>query len=83
MEIDTSMRALPVVVPYVLPKDSLEMAMAKDKDPIEAFSPNRPHPTFSVGIGPRRSDRRVLSENMITPSSRDCAKHRLSRLPSA
>jgi len=47
VEIDTSMRALPVVVPFVLPKDSLEMAMTKDENPIEAFSPNSPHPTLS------------------------------------
>ena len=41
-----------VVVADVLPKDSLKMAMAEDEDPIQAFSPDRPHPTLRVGIGP-------------------------------
>jgi hypothetical protein len=50
------MRAPPIVVLHVLPKNSLEMTMAEDEDPVEAFSPNRPHPTFSEGIGPRGSD---------------------------
>ena len=52
------MRVPPIVVLHVLPKNSLEMTMAEDEDPVEAFSPNRPHPTFSEGIGSRRSDRR-------------------------
>jgi hypothetical protein len=52
------MRAPPIVVLHVLPKNSFEMTMAEDEDPVEAFSPNRPHPTFSEGIGLRRSDRR-------------------------
>ncbi len=52
------MRAPPIVVLHVLPKYSLEMTMAEDEDPVEAFSPNRPHPTFGEGIGSRRSDRR-------------------------
>jgi len=36
VEVDTSMRSLPVVVADVLPKDSLEMATAEDERPVEA-----------------------------------------------
>src|ERR1017187_10333134 len=53
------MRTPPIVVLHVLPKDSLKMTMAEDEDPVEAFSPNRPDPTFRVGIGPRGSDWRL------------------------
>jgi hypothetical protein len=61
------MRAPPVVALDVLPKDSLEMTMAEDEDPVEAFSPHRPHPTFSEGIGPRRSDRRLDDSDTFGP----------------
>jgi hypothetical protein len=56
---DTSVRALLVVVIDIVPKYSFEMSMAEDEDAVQAFSPNCPHPTFSVGIGPRGSDRRL------------------------
>src|ERR1019366_3139094 len=53
------MRALPVVVAGILAKDSLEVATAKDKHPVEAFGANRPDPAFRKRVGPRRSDWRL------------------------
>jgi hypothetical protein len=51
--------ALLVVVAGVLPKDPLEMATTENECPIEALCSDRPHPAFRVGIGSRRSDRRL------------------------
>jgi hypothetical protein len=50
-------RALVVVVPDVAAKDSFEVALAENEDPVETFCPHRPHPTLRVRVGPGRSDR--------------------------
>ena len=52
LEIDASMRALAVVIADELPMSSLKMAIVEDEGPIQAFSPDRLHPTLRVGIGP-------------------------------
>jgi hypothetical protein len=57
LKLDSSMRALPVVVAGILAKDSLEVAVANDEQPIEAFGANRSYPAFRVGVRPWRSDR--------------------------
>ena len=59
LKIDSSMRALSVVVADVVPKYSFEMSMAHNENPVEAFSANRPHPAFRERISLRRSDRRL------------------------
>jgi len=58
-EIDASVGTLSVVVVDVPAEDSLEIAMAEDRDPGQIFGPNRLYPTFSEGIGLRRSDWRL------------------------
>ena len=35
------------------------MTSAEHEHPVEAFGSNRPDPAFRVGVGPRRSDRRL------------------------
>jgi hypothetical protein len=32
------------------------MAMAQNEQPVQALGPDRPHPTFRVGVSPWRSD---------------------------
>ena len=56
-ESDASVRTLAVVMADVLSKHSLEVAMAKDEHPVEAFASDGSHPTLRVGIGSRRSNR--------------------------
>src|ERR1017187_6326181 len=53
------MRTLPVVVVDVLTKCSFEVTTTENEDRVEAFSPTGPHPTFRVGVGPWRSNRRL------------------------
>ena len=53
------MKALLVVVAGTLTEDSLEVALAKDEQPIEALRPDRSHPSFRVSVGPWRSDGRL------------------------
>jgi hypothetical protein len=52
-EVDSTMRALSVLVVLVLSKDSFELTVAQNEQPVEAFGTNRPHPTFSERVGPR------------------------------
>jgi hypothetical protein len=53
------MRTLPIVVVDVVTKYSFEVTTTENEDRVEAFSPNGPHPTLRVGVGPWRSDRRL------------------------
>src|SRR5664280_2728718 len=53
------MRTLLVVVAGVRTRDPFEVAMAQDRQPVEAFRTSSPHLTLRVGIGPRRSDWRL------------------------
>ena len=56
-EVDSPVRALLVVVPDVAEKDSFEVTVAQNEQPVETFCPHRPHPALRVRVGPRRSDR--------------------------
>jgi len=49
-------RPLVVVVPYVLVEHALEVASTPDQQPVQAFLPDRPHPTLGVGVRVRRLD---------------------------
>ncbi len=59
LKLDSSMRALAVVVVGIFAQDSLEVATPKDKRPVQALGANRPDPAFCEGISPRRSDWRL------------------------
>jgi len=58
-EIDTSVRALSVVVADILTKYSFEVTVAQNDEPVEAFGADRPHPSFRESVGPRRSNWRL------------------------
>ena len=58
-EVESSVRAVLVVVADVLAKDHLQMTSADHEHPVKAFGSNRPDPAFCERIGPRRSDRRL------------------------
>ena len=55
-EVDAPVRSLSVVVTDVGPKDSLEVTVAQNEYPIEAFAPHRSHPALGERVGPGRSD---------------------------
>jgi hypothetical protein len=57
LEIDAAVRPSAVVMADVLSKDSLEVVMAEDEHPIEAFGPDGSHPALRVGVGSRRTNR--------------------------
>src|SRR5450755_3625751 len=59
VELDTSMRTLVVVVADILTKDSFEVTLAQNEQPVEALRSDGPHPTFCIGICPRRANRRL------------------------
>jgi len=52
------MRPLIVVVQKVLPEDPPEVALRGDQYPIQAFPPTAADPSFGVGVGPWRHQRR-------------------------
>jgi hypothetical protein len=67
LKVDTTMRALPVVVIDIFTKYPFEMTLAQDEHPVEAFGPHRPDPTLRKGIGPRRSDRCLDHPDALGP----------------
>jgi hypothetical protein len=56
VELDASMRALPVGKADIFTKNSFEVALAKDGQPIEAFGADRPCPALRVGVRPWQSE---------------------------
>src|ERR1022692_1586931 len=57
LKIDPLVWPLLVVVADVPLKNPLEVSMAEDEHPVQAFVAHRPHPALGVGVGPGRSDR--------------------------
>src|ERR1019366_3451765 len=56
-KVKSPVRTLFVVMPDVLAQNRVEVTTAEDEHPVEAFCPYRPHPTFRIGVGPRRANR--------------------------
>jgi len=55
-EVEPTVRAPPVVVSHVLTKHSLEVTATKHERPVEALTPDGPHPALGEGIGLRGSE---------------------------
>src|SRR5664280_2159855 len=53
-KIDSTVRALSVVMADVLAKYPFEVTVAQNEQPVEAFGPHGPHPALCVGIRPSR-----------------------------
>jgi hypothetical protein len=50
VELDTSVRTLLVVVADIFTKDSFEVTLAQNEQPVEALCSDGPHPTFVRGV---------------------------------
>ena len=55
---ERSVWALGVVVVDVDAQDAVELALAEDQQPVQAFGPCAPHEAFAVRVGLRRAERR-------------------------
>jgi hypothetical protein len=58
-----SMRAPPVEITDIFGQDLLQMALIDDEHVVEAFGPDRSHPTLGNRVGPRRSKWRARLDN--------------------
>jgi hypothetical protein len=53
------MRAMLVVVAFVLGEYAAQVAFAVDEEPVGAFAPRGPDPAFGDRVRPRSPDRRL------------------------
>jgi hypothetical protein len=58
-----AVRAPVVEIPDILGQDFLQMVLIEDEHVVEAFGPDRSHPTLGNRVGPRRSKWRARLHN--------------------
>jgi len=63
LELQSPMRASPVVVAHIDPKDAIEMPGAEDQQPVQALCAKRLYPALGEGVRVRRPDRRADHPN--------------------
>jgi len=59
LKLQSSMRASPVVVLHIDPKDAIEMPRPEDQQPVQALCAKRLYPALGEGVRVRRPDRRA------------------------
>ena len=65
LELQSPMRASPVVVAHIDPKDAIEMPGAEDQQPVQALRAKRLYPALGEGVRVRRPDRRASEAAVI------------------
>src|SRR5205807_7709084 len=66
LEVERAVGSLLVVVPDVDAEDMLELALAEDQEPVEAFAADAADPAFHVGVGVWRPDGRADDLDVLT-----------------
>jgi hypothetical protein len=63
LKLQPPMRASPVVVLHIDPKDAIEMPVAEDQQSVQALRAKRLYPALGEGVRVRRPDRRADHPN--------------------